>query len=183
MSNLNAGDLSAIWQIMLKTMQSENLISSTACDLWFKCFRLDYLDPDKAVFAVENEMKRNIILDKYSDLLATQIEQVIGYTPEIQIVTDTSLAPELNRTEGGPYPTEIVEERRAAREKDKARALEEELTASDMQDRLLSLAREHEKEKERTLSGYRLLPRSEPEPLRLPSSDNAAYRPLGRRRC
>ena len=64
MSNLNAGDLSAIWQIMLKTMQSENLISSTACDLWFKCFRLDYLDPDKAVFAVENEMKRNIILDK-----------------------------------------------------------------------------------------------------------------------
>ena len=136
MSNLNAGDLSAIWQIMLKTMQSENLISSTACDLWFKCFRLDYLDPDKAVFAVENEMKRNIILDKYSDLLSTQIEQVIGYTPQIQIITDTSLAPELNRTEGVPYPTEIVEERKAAREKDKARALEEELAASDLLDRL-----------------------------------------------
>ncbi len=119
MSNLNAGDLSAIWQIMLKTMQSENLISSTACDLWFKCFRLDYLDPDKAVFAVENEMKRNIILDKYSDLLATQIEQVIGYSPKIDIVTDTSLvpddSPELNRTEGAPYPAEIAEKRIAAK--------------------------------------------------------------------
>jgi len=136
MSNLNAGDLSAIWQIMLKTMQSENLISSTACDLWFKCFRLDYLDPDKAVFAVENEMKRNIILDKYSDLLATQIEQVIGYTPQIQIVTDTTLAPELNRTEGVPYPAEIVKEREAERERDKARAMEEELAASDLLERI-----------------------------------------------
>ncbi len=139
MSNLNAGDLSAIWQIMLKTMQSENLISSTACDLWFKCFRLDYLDPDKAVFAVENEMKRNIILDKYSDLLATQIEQVIGYTPQIQIVTDTSLAPELNRTEGVPYPAEIVKEREAERERDKARAMEEELAASDLLERIGNL--------------------------------------------
>ncbi len=137
MSNLNAGDLSAIWQIMLKTMQSENLISSTACDLWFKCFRLDYLDPDKAVFAVENEMKRNIILDKYSDLLATQIEQVIGYTPKIDIVTDTSLvpedAPELSRTEGAPYPAEIAEKRLAAKD---AYADKEEAATVDALDRI-----------------------------------------------
>ncbi|MBQ8642669.1 MAG: chromosomal replication initiator protein DnaA [Clostridia bacterium] len=147
MSNLNAGDLSAIWQIMLKTMQSENLISSTACDLWFKCFRLDYLDPEKAVFAVENEMKRNIILDKYSDLLATQIEQVIGYTPKIQIVTDTTLAPELNRTDGVPYPSQIVEERKAAREKDRQQALQEELAASDTLDRLRALPADPEEDK------------------------------------
>lgn len=137
MSNLNAGDLSAIWQIMLKTMQSENLISSTACDLWFKCFRLDYLDPDKAVFAVENEMKRNIILDKYSELLATQIEQVIGYTPKIDIVTDTSLVAddpaELNRTEGAPYPAEIAEKRLAARD---AYADKEEAAANDALSRI-----------------------------------------------
>lgn len=137
MSNLNAGDLSAIWQIMLKTMQSENLISSTACDLWFKCFRLDYLDPDKAVFAVENEMKRNIILDKYSELLATQIEQVIGYTPKIDIVTDTSLvpedAPELSRTEGASYPAEIVEKRLAARD---AYADKEDAVAGDVLERI-----------------------------------------------
>jgi len=146
MSNLNAGDLSAIWQIMLKTMQSENLISSTACDLWFKCFRLDYLDPDKAVFAVENEMKRNIILDKYSDLLATQIEQVIGYTPQIQIVTDTTLAPELNRTEGVPYPAQIVKEREAERERDKTRAMEEELAAADLLERIGNLPKEEPRE-------------------------------------
>jgi len=144
MSNLNAGDLQAIWQIMLKTMQSENLISSTACDLWFKCFRLDYLDPEKAVFAVENEMKRNIILDKYSDLLAARIEQVIGYTPRIEIITDTSLAPELNRVEGVPYPTDIVEERRASRQQ----AVREELAAADLIDKINALPKDPEETRE-----------------------------------
>ncbi len=120
MSNLNAGDLSAIWQIMLKNMQSDNLISSTACDLWFKHFRLDYLDPEKAVFTVENEMKRNIILDKYSDLLSAQIEQVIGYGPQIQITTDPSMAPDLNRTEGAPYPVAMADERKRDKESEPA---------------------------------------------------------------
>ncbi len=138
MSNLNAGDLSAIWQIMLKSMQSENLISSTACDLWFKYFRLDYLDPEQAVFAVENEMKRNIILDKYSDLLATQIEQVIGYTPRIQIVTDTSLAPELNKTDGVPYPTQILDDRR----RDREQAQKEEESAAGVLEKLRALPKE-----------------------------------------
>jgi len=144
MSNLNAGDLSAIWQIMLKTMQSENRISATACDLWFKHFRLDYLDPEKAVFSVENEMKRNIILDKYADMLATQIEQVIGYTPRIEIVTDTSLAPELNRVDGVPYPTAIVEERK----KDQTQAMKEELAAVDMIERIGALTKEPEETRE-----------------------------------
>lgn len=146
MSNLNAGDLSAIWQIMLKTMQSENLISATACDLWFKHFRLDYLDPDKAVFAVENEMKRNIIFDKYADMLATQIEQVIGYTPQIEIITDTSLAPDLQAGDGGPYPTKIVEERKAAREKDRKQAAREELAALDLLDKIAALPKEQPEE-------------------------------------
>ncbi len=120
MSNLNAGDLSAIWQIMLKNMQSEGLISEAACDLWFKHFRLDYLDPETAVFAVENEMKRNIILDKHSELLAKQIELVIGYMPQIQITTDPSMAPDLNQTEGAPYPAAIAEERLREKEAEAA---------------------------------------------------------------
>ena len=144
MSNLNAGDLSAIWQIMLKTMQSENRISATACDLWFKYFRLDYLDSDKAVFAVENEMKRNIILDKYADMLAAQIEQVIGYTPQIEIVTDTSLAPELNRVDGVPYPSAIADERK----KDQQQAMREELAAVDTLERLGALQKEQEEPRE-----------------------------------
>ncbi len=124
MSNLNAGDLSAIWQIMLKNMQSEGLISSTACDLWFKHFRLDYLDPETAVFAVENEMKRNIILDKYSELLSGQIELVIGYMPQIQITTDPAMAPEVGRSDTAPYPAAIAAERIREKEAELADALE-----------------------------------------------------------
>jgi len=137
MSNLNAEELSAILQIMVKSMQSENLISSAACDLWFKHFRLDYLDDEKAVFAVENEMKRSIILNRHAELLSSQIAKVIGYTPKIEIVTDPDMAAgePLSRTEGVPYPTEIVEQRQAEREYHMNLAREEEKAAEALLER------------------------------------------------
>ncbi|MBE6570217.1 MAG: chromosomal replication initiator protein DnaA [Ruminococcaceae bacterium] len=131
MSNLNSGDLAAIWQITIKSMVDEELISQTACDLWFKECRLDSLDSETAVFAVENEMKRNIIADRYSDMLASQICKVIGYTPAIVIKTDLSMAPDLVRLAGALYPTDIVRQREEAGRDagvDAAAALEDENT-------------------------------------------------------
>jgi len=136
MSNLNSSDLAAIWQIMLKSMVSDELLSETACELWFKDFRLESLDSEKAVFAVENEMKRNIIADRYSDMLASQICKVIGYTPAVVIRTDTSMAPELYKADGVPYPTEIVEKREAAAQDARTEAIfrEEEAAENDISD-------------------------------------------------
>ncbi|MBQ7921362.1 MAG: chromosomal replication initiator protein DnaA [Clostridia bacterium] len=114
MSNLNSGDLAAIWQITIKSMVDEELISQTACDLWVKECRLDSLDSETAVFAVENEMKRNIIADRYSEMLASQICKVIGYKPAIVIITDLSMAPEIVRLSHALYPTDIVRQREEA---------------------------------------------------------------------
>ena len=41
MSNMNTEELNAIWQIMLKTIRADKLISEAASELWFKRFRLD----------------------------------------------------------------------------------------------------------------------------------------------
>ena len=97
MPNMNTEELNAIWQIMLKTIRADKLLSEAAADLWFKNFRLDYLDANRAVFAAENEMKANIIREKYGAMLATQIEKVIGYEPSIDVTVDPSLAPQLRR--------------------------------------------------------------------------------------
>ena len=78
MSNMNTEELNAIWQIMLKTIRADKLISEAASELWFKRFRLDDLDARRAVFAAENEMKANIIREKYGSMLAAQIEKVLG---------------------------------------------------------------------------------------------------------
>ncbi len=97
MSNLNTEELNAIWQIMLKTIRADKLISEAAGELWFKRFRLDDLDAKRAVFAAENDMKANIIREKYGPMLAAQIEKVIGYEPEIEVIVDPTLAPKLTK--------------------------------------------------------------------------------------
>ncbi len=103
MPNMNTEELNAIWQIMLKTIRADKLISEAAAELWFKRFRLDYLDANRAVFAAENEMKANIIREKYGAMLASQIEKVIGYEPAIDVTVDPSLAPQLKKPQ---EPTE-----------------------------------------------------------------------------
>ena len=97
MSNMNTEELNAIWQIMLKTIRADKLISEAAGELWFKRFRLDDLDASRAVFAAENDMKANIVREKYGPMLAAQIEKVIGYKPEIDVIVDPSLAPKLTK--------------------------------------------------------------------------------------
>ena len=67
MSNMNTEELNAIWQIMLKTIRADKLISEAAGELWFKRFRLDDLDPNRAVFAAENDMKANIVRERYAE--------------------------------------------------------------------------------------------------------------------
>ena len=101
MSNMNTEELNAIWQIMLKTIRADKLISEAASELWFKRFRLDDLDARRAVFAAENEMKANIIREKYGSMLAAQIEKVIGYAPDIEVIVDPTLAPKLTKPAAG----------------------------------------------------------------------------------
>ena len=121
MSNMNTEELNAIWQIMLKTIRADKLISEAASELWFKRFRRDDLDARRAVFAAdkraeaeqqrmdseaertaaENERKANIIREKYGSMLAAQIEKVIGYAPDIEVIVDPTLAPKLTRPAAG----------------------------------------------------------------------------------
>lgn len=108
MSSLNTEELCAIWQIMLKTMRADTLISDAACELWFKHFRLDSLDSRRAVFAVENDMKSNIIREKYGALLEAQLEKVIGYHADAVIIVDASMAPPPPKSATDPIdPTKL----------------------------------------------------------------------------
>ena len=88
----SAGDMSAIWQIMLNNIKDDREMPETAIDLWFGKFKLVSLYPDKVVFATESELKRGIIETKYTDFLAEHTYRVIGFRPEVEITVDTSLA-------------------------------------------------------------------------------------------
>ena len=107
------GDLSAIWQIILNNIRDERSMPETAIDLWFKKFRLVSLDPSLAVFATDTEAKRRIIKDKYTSFLSRHVENVIGFSLDIEITVDTSLASVPINEDGIISPMELLRRRKA----------------------------------------------------------------------
>lgn len=85
------GDLSAIWLIILNNIRDEKSMPKTAIDLWFGSLQLVSLSTDKVIFAVENEMKKSIIDKKYIDYLEYHVENVIGFSPKVEVIVDQSL--------------------------------------------------------------------------------------------
>ena len=86
------GDLSAIWLIILNNIRDEKSMPKTAIDLWFGSLQLVSLSTDKVIFAAENEMKKSIIDKKYIDYLEYHVENVIGFSPKVEVIVDQSLA-------------------------------------------------------------------------------------------
>ena len=110
------GDLSAIWQIILNNIRDERSMPETAIDLWFKKFRLVSLDPSLAVFATDTEAKRRIIKDKYTGFLSRHVENVIGFSLDIEITVDSSLASVPINEDGIISPMELLRRKKAEHE-------------------------------------------------------------------
>lgn len=128
------GDLSAIWQIILNNIRDERSMPETAIDLWFKKFRLVSLEPSLAVFATDTEAKRRIIKDKYTEFLSRHVENVIGFSLDIEITVDTSLASVPINEDGIISPMELLRRKKAEREAAEATARETAESFTDIED-------------------------------------------------
>lgn len=109
----NVSDLSLIWQIVSEILRG-NFKSENAYQLWFGQVCLAYLDAERAVFLCENEMKRDIIENKYRAVLTEALTEAIGYETEVEIRVDESLAPEIPDDGSVVSPLNILKERRNA---------------------------------------------------------------------
>ena len=86
------GDLTAIWQIILKNIRDEEKIPVTAIDLWFGSLQLISLSPDKVIFATDSDITKGVIEKQYISYLEQHVENVIGFSLDIEITVDPSLA-------------------------------------------------------------------------------------------
>lgn len=131
------GDLTAIWQIILNNIRDERAMPETAIDLWFGKFKLTSLSTDKVVFATDSEMKRSIIAAKYTDFLAGHVENVIGFSPSVEITVDTSLAGVPLKDDGIISPMNLMRRLKAEHEQEKevaAKLEKEEESFSEYED-------------------------------------------------
>lgn len=101
------GDLSAIWLIILNNIRDEKSMPKTAIDLWFGSLQLVSLSTDKVIFATEKKLNKSIIDEKYIDYLEYHVENVIGFSPKVEIIVDPSLAKPLEN-DGVRSPIDLI---------------------------------------------------------------------------
>ncbi len=116
-------DLSAIWKFMYDNMIEDHAITVTAIDLWFGNFDLREITDEKAVFAVDQTAKVDIIKKRYTDYLKEHLDRVIGFAPpNIEIYVDESLRGAPPVGEGIISPLRMAKENMARKQAEAAKA-------------------------------------------------------------
>ena len=100
-------ELSSISDILLSLIKEKMTVSPSVFTLWFNEFKLVSLTDDTAVFTAPSPIKRNILSTKYHDLIASSLEEAIGFPLEISILTEEEFknpkAKEETKTAIAPY--------------------------------------------------------------------------------
>ncbi len=71
---------------MILEILSENM-SSSAVNLWFSDIKLVLIDDNEAVFVTPSDVKKRIILQRFTEQLKSVLNQIIGFEPNISIIS------------------------------------------------------------------------------------------------
>ena len=133
MDTENRSEIQIIGEMLEEIMHTNYIHSEQSYELWFGRLQLRRLDSDEAFFVCENELKRKIITEKFTDYIADCLSDVIGYKPKVKIGVDTSLAPVVPDDGTVISPLKILRERQAAEAEEARRAeLEKEITVAEV---------------------------------------------------
>jgi len=130
MPSTNSGDLIVIWQLLDSMLREELKMPELAYNLFFGNLHLTALDSRTAVFVCEHESKQDVLKNRYADTLGSTLERILGYKPEVVILVDHSLAPEIPKEDGVRSPVEIAKENIAKKDKIEAESRPSEKPAS-----------------------------------------------------
>ena len=85
-------ELEEVRQALDEVMRARYEGTDQSYKLWFEHLRLTSLQSDRAVFACESKLKAGIISDRFRDLIAESLEEVLGYRPALELTVDPSVA-------------------------------------------------------------------------------------------
>ena len=86
--------LDQIWESVLTYLKDN--CRKTAFDLWFKDTRLAFLNGDHAVVVINSDLKKDIIEKQYLTLMSDAMLSVLGFEPEITLLSDEHGQPEIS---------------------------------------------------------------------------------------
>ena len=145
MEKENRSEIQIIGEMLEEIMHTNYEHSEQSYELWFGRLELRRLDSDEAFLVCENELKRKIITEKFTDYIADCLAEVIGYKTNVTIGVDTSLAPIV------PDDGTIISPLKNLRERQAAEAAEAQRAEIEKEKMEIEVA---EKEKELDLFAY-----------------------------
>ena len=77
-----------VWDAILDAIKQSGELSSTALDFWFRNVKIVYIDEASVVFSVENDLKKDNILERYARVLADCTIAVVGGDPAIELIVE-----------------------------------------------------------------------------------------------
>ena len=86
-------ELKDITALMLESIQ-DKLPAKTVFNLWFGNFELISLTEEKAVFITPTALRKNVLQTKYIDIISNALEEVIGFSLEVEITSPPEIKPE-----------------------------------------------------------------------------------------
>lgn len=89
-------ELDSIRSLVIENLMKTNL--DTAIRLWFTDIKLISLDSKEAVFLTPSNTKRDVIINHYSEKLSSCLEQILGFEPEIIILSNENGEKDLTST-------------------------------------------------------------------------------------
>ncbi len=81
-------DYDRVWESIFGALKTSGELSSTALDFWFRNVKVIYIDESSVVFSVENDLKKDNILQKYAKILSICTEAVIGHETAIEFIVE-----------------------------------------------------------------------------------------------
>lgn len=79
-------DVKNVWSLVKDKMKED--FSQTTLDLWFGNLELVSLTDSRAVFLINSDFKKNIIINKYLDVISSHMSEVIGFDVETVIISN-----------------------------------------------------------------------------------------------
>ncbi len=112
-------DLQEILESAIAPLQP--MLSSSSFKLWFGSVRLVYLNEDTAILTVDKDLKRNIIQDKYLDVLRDNFATVLGFEVDVAIFSGVDIHTD---SEARALYDRYIEEKHADAEKQNQKEME-----------------------------------------------------------
>ncbi len=126
-------ELSSIAEVLLASIEVKMETTPSIFKLWFNEFKLASLTDNQAIFTTPSAIKKNILSTKYNKIICETLEETIGFTVDVVVLTHEEYTgeapkPDINHPVVAPYEEDTTERKSRDEEEEEERIITESIS-------------------------------------------------------